>query len=227
MSQPTFNAKPSTWHIALLCLLAAFAVTLQCFIATRLSLWSDEIDTISPVFLPWRGDHSFWWQVQQYIATPPGESLVLRAFYRSGALSWVFDRSPELFWRIPYILVYAATAVTTYLLGLRWLKSSSLALICAVSMLCAGGPLSYATESRYYIWLAFFMTASVFLFLILLEEGSRLSDLLPLRQWSWRSGDRFPHRAGAARVAPAGQLTAQVGYYANDRAARAHRFEMP
>src|SRR5579871_5355255 len=88
-------------------LLILFAVLMQAHVAGRMPLWGDETDTIRPAFRAWRGDHSFWWQIGQYNANPPGDNAVDRLVYRSGVLEWLRLRSPELFWRLPYIALYA------------------------------------------------------------------------------------------------------------------------
>ncbi len=135
-----------------------FVVTLQAYLASKLSFWADEISAIAPAFSPWHGEKNFWWQIRQYVANPPGENLVLRLLYKCGSLRWLLESSPELFWRLPYILVYAASAIATYFYAEKWSRSTLVGSFILCLFISAPGPFNWATETRFYSWAIFFMT---------------------------------------------------------------------
>lgn len=145
---------------------------MQLWIADRISLWGDEFDTMAPAFRPWRGGKDFWWQIGQYNANPPGDNFVLRQYHLSGVLPWLRELSPELFWRLPYISLFLATLLVAAWGTWRWTKSAFLSFLVVVFFLNDLGFLEYGCNVRFYIWLAFFMTALLYSFIGVMEKPS-------------------------------------------------------
>lgn len=146
------------------------ATTLETWLALRLPLWGDELDTITPAFRNWRGGKSFWWQIGQFNACPPGDPLVLRGLHRWTGLGWLESLSPELFWRLPYLMAFGLAAPLAFFGAWRWTRSALIGFLAFAFTLSSRGLLIYATETRFYAWLAFFMTACVWLFMRVAEE---------------------------------------------------------
>lgn len=166
-------------YFALALFVIFFAVILQSWLASHMTIWGDESDTMAPAFRVWRGDHDFLWQIGQYNANPPGDNLQLRWYYRSGVLVWLKELAESLYWRLPYILVYAATCVAAFIGAFRWTRSGLLALFACLYIAVTGNVFDIALSARFYIWEVFFVTAAVFQALYVLEtpfhESKQLS----------------------------------------------------
>lgn len=142
--------------------LFAVALVLQTWLAHRYAIWGDEWDTIAPSFLKWRGQgKTFWWQIGQYNANPPGDNFILRQYYLSDVFGWLKNLNEEIFWRLPYLLVWGLTCFTAFWGALKYSRSWFFAFFAFCFTLAAPGPLTYATEIRFYIWLVFFMSLCV------------------------------------------------------------------
>ena len=163
-------------------ILLIFVCFCLCIVATQLNLWGDEFDTINPVFLNWHGHKNFWWLLGQYNAQAPGDNLFLKFYFKSNLLNWLFTKSEELFWRLPYITLFFATSISTFLLSYKYCKSSTLAFLAFIFCLLSPGLLIYSLEVRFYSWLIFFMTITIFLFLELIEEFPKKLSLKNLLQ---------------------------------------------
>lgn len=160
--------------VGLAAILLLFACAMQVWVATRLPLWGDELDHIQTVFRAWRGHHNFWWHLGQFNANPPGDNLALRAYYHSGFLRWLLSYSPELYWRLPYVLAYCLTAAAAFLGAWRWTGSTIVGFLMFLYTLASSELFIYATESRFYVTLVLFMTVCVWLFQTAVERpGSR------------------------------------------------------
>ncbi len=163
----------ATYLLVLAGVLLVYAVILQVWISLRVPLWGDEFDTIAPAFRNWRGGHSFWWQIGQYNANPPGDNLVLRGYHRSGWLPWLRAASPELFWRLPYILVFTATLCSMFYGAWRWTGSTFVAFLAFAATISSPGIMEFGNVVRFYIWLAFFTTVLLWQFLFMSERNER------------------------------------------------------
>lgn len=144
---------------------------LQGYLASKHSLWSDELAAIDPAVSPWVGGRSFWFLIKQYIANPPGENLVLRWLYNSSNFAWLRQASLELFWRLPYLFAYALSAVVTYSYALKWSRSPLVASTLLALFLSSPGPFAWATETRFYAWAILFMTCAVWEGVLFIEGG--------------------------------------------------------
>ncbi|MEW6057056.1 MAG: hypothetical protein AB1540_10620 [Bdellovibrionota bacterium] len=164
------------FYLLLLAFALAVALVFQSWLANRLTIWGDESDTMAPAFRVWKGDKDFLWQIGQYNANPPGDNLVLRLYYRSGILHWLKETSESLYWRLPYILVFAFSIIASFVGVFRWTRSGLLSLFAALCLLCSPMVFTYATEVRFYIWLTFFLTLATYLILPLFEEAFKDSE---------------------------------------------------
>ncbi|MBI3555713.1 MAG: hypothetical protein HY074_05580, partial [Deltaproteobacteria bacterium] len=160
----------ATYLLVLAGVLLLYALVVQVWISLRVPLWGDEFDTIAPAFRSWRGGHSFWWQIGQYNANPPGDNLVLRGYHRSGVLPWLRAASPELFWRLPYLMVFTATLSAMFYGAWRWTDSLFIAFLAFATAISSPGLLEYGNVVRFYIWLAFFTTLLLWQFLQLADR---------------------------------------------------------
>lgn len=150
--------------------LLLYACLLQAWISMRVPLWGDELDMMLTTFRNWRGHQSFWWQLGQFNAQPPGDNLLLRLYYRSGALAWLRESSPEFFWRLQYIMVFAASALVSALGTWHWTRSRFAAFVIFALTLMSPGMLEYGNNVRFYIWSAFFSAALLWTFFLMVEQ---------------------------------------------------------
>jgi hypothetical protein len=150
--------KRTLFSLAVVLFVLFFAVILQSWLAGRLSIWGDESDTIMPALRVWKGHKDFLWQIGQYNANPPGDNLQLRWYYRSGALSWLKELAEGVYWRLPYILVYAFAVLAFFVQVLRWKRSPTAAAFAALFVATAHRVFIDGVEMRFYIWLVFFMS---------------------------------------------------------------------
>ncbi len=160
--------------------LLVLVTLLQTALASGYSLWGDELDNIAPALRPWTGEKSFWWQIRQYNANPPGDPWVLRGLLQVGGFDWLKKFHEEIFWRAPYILVYSLTGFFTYLMSLRWSKSDAFAFLLFCAFLLTPGTFTYATENRFYIWGLMFMTLSTWEVMIAAQTGFALVNLVAI-----------------------------------------------
>ncbi len=169
----TQTKKTDLFNLIALVFFTVFSVLLLAWLASIAPLWGDELDTIAPAYSPWRGSNSFWWQIGLYNANPPGDNFMLRLFVKSEFLAWLKLENPELFFRVPYILVYSFSGIAMFFCTSALTLSTGVGLVCSLLMLASHSVFFFAVETRFYIWLVLWMVIALGYFLNIIREETK------------------------------------------------------